>query len=92
MNIRIELDEVKKIRNKHEYRMVGRASFDGHEVVGDGFIIKNLCAKLLDNRYDPQSIVEVFRGKTLCFHPKTLHEWGEDYRLEIKRLQELKNR
>jgi len=69
MLIRVDLDTVKKYRNKQEWRPVQRARILSHdlEVVGDGPIIKHVC-KLFTEKY-PQidAYVEVFRGDTCCF-------------------------
>ena len=74
--IKIELDEVKKWRNKTEYREIPRAKCGNMEVIGYGEIVARLCAELAE-LYDGAKMVEVFRGGTLCFKPRELQNWAK---------------
>ena len=73
--IRIKLDSVIKHRNKSEYRPVNRASAEGIEIIGDGYIIRRLCQKLVDEGHTGQ--VEVWRDGTLVFPAAELTKWAE---------------
>lgn len=72
--VRIELDSVKKHRNASEWRMIGRASAMGHESVGDGNNIVNLCRKLLDAGF--QGYCEVYRNGRLVFGEIPIAVWA----------------
>jgi len=75
--LKICLDSVRKYRSKSEFRNVNRARLDNLEVVGDGTIIERIADKAIENGYDPQSLVEVYRGDTRVFVPITLERWAQ---------------
>lgn len=76
--IRIELDAVRKWRNKQEYRTIQRARAKGHEVTGDGMLIERLCKTLISEGGEaPDEQCEVWRGGTLCFSALNLSEWAD---------------
>ena len=59
---RIELDTVRRYRGKREYNMMQRARCEGLEVVGNGFIVREMC-KLLRGAGKPlEEPIEVYRG------------------------------
>lgn len=74
--LRIELDSVRKYRNRAEYRPMNRASLGELSIEGDGPLIGRLCALKIEAGGDPQSLVEVYRDETLCFRAKPLSEWA----------------
>lgn len=75
--IRIELDSVKRYRNsaETEYRYVPRARWENLEVVGDGWIVRDLCRLIVGENRSVSGLVHVFRGDTLCFTPMPLNAW-----------------
>ena len=73
--IKIELDEIKKWRNKSEFQRVPRARHANREVTGYGKIVAKLCAELAEV-YEGTEMVEVWRGTMLCFEPQTLEQWA----------------
>lgn len=75
--LRICLDSVRKYRSKSEFRNVNRVRLDDLEVVGDGTIIERIADKAIENGYNPQSLVEVYRGDTRVFVPITLERWSQ---------------
>ena len=74
--LKIELDEVKKWRNKSEYREIPRARCGNIEVIGHGKIVSRLCAELAE-LYDEAEMVEVWRGDVPCFKPRKLGFWAK---------------
>lgn len=74
----IELDSVPKYRNTKEWRNVGRASCPeyGIEKTGDGAYIRDICKGAIELGCDPQRLVEVRRGETVCFKPATVDAWA----------------
>ena len=72
--LRIELDEVKKWRNKSEFQRVPRARHGNLAITGYGKIVAKICAELSEI-YDGTEMVEVWRGDMLCFQPQTLERW-----------------
>lgn len=76
MSIIVTLDSVVKHRSTKEYRRINRAISGQLEVVGDGCIIKQLLATILDSEPTRKDdLVYVYRGDTLCFNPITLQDW-----------------
>jgi len=75
--IRIELDSVKTYRPKstQEYRYIPRARWNDLEVVGDDWIVRDLCRLILQDNPEITGLVHVFRGDTLCFTPMPLNLW-----------------
>ena len=72
---RIELDTVRRYRGKREYSMMQRARCEGLEVVGNGFIVREMC-KLLRGAGKPlEEPIEVYRGVTSCFVVMPLQRW-----------------
>jgi hypothetical protein len=72
---RIELDTVRRYRGKREYNMMQRARCEGLEVVGNGFIVREMC-KLLRGAGKPlEEPIEVYRGVTSCFVVMPLQRW-----------------
>ena len=72
---RIELDTVRRYRGKREYNMMQRARCEGLEVVGNGFIVREMC-KLLRGAGKPlEEPIEVYRGVTSCFIVMPLQRW-----------------
>jgi hypothetical protein len=72
---RIELDTVRRYRGKREYNMMQRARCEGLEVVGNGFIVREIC-KLLRGAGKPlEEPIEVYRGVTSCFVVMPLQRW-----------------
>ena len=72
---RIELDTVRSYRGKQEYNMMQRARCEGLEVVGNGFIVREMC-KLLRGAGKPlEEPIEVYRGVTSCFVVMPLQRW-----------------
>ena len=72
---RIELDTVRGYRGKREYNMMQRARCEGLEVVGNGFIVREMC-KLLRGAGKPlEEPIEVYRGVTSCFVVMPLQRW-----------------
>ena len=72
---RIELDTVRRYRGKREYNMMQRARCEGLEVVGNGFIVREMC-KLLRGAGKPlEEPIEVYRGVTSCFAVMPLQRW-----------------
>ena len=74
--LKIELDAVKKWRNKSEYREIPRARCGNTAVIGHGRVIAQLCAELAEV-YQCDEMVEVWRGDTLCFKPQELGFWAK---------------
>lgn len=74
--IRIELDSIKKWRNKHEFRPMNRASALGLEKVGDGHLIGPLCKLLIEAGHDPSTPASAWRGDMLCLYAKSLQDWA----------------
>lgn len=75
---RIELDSVRRQRSTREHRYVPRARCNGHEVVGDGFIVRDLCRILAGQNSQIDAVVEVFRGDTPAFKPMPIKTWLKD--------------
>jgi hypothetical protein len=75
MVIRIQVDTVKKWRNKNEYRPVHRATYKNFSVSGDRPVIRDLCRVLAANNYKISRIVEVYRRDMPCFTPTPLKQW-----------------
>lgn len=75
LKITVHLDTVRRYRNKHEYREVGRARSSHHEVVGEAALLRPLLKKIHADGAPIEAIVEVFRGDTLCFRPAPLKAW-----------------
>lgn len=75
MNYKIQLDSVKKHRNKQEYRYVPRATWQDMEVVGDNNIISRLCHQISLRFSCDSGTVEVFREGTPVFNPMPLKTW-----------------
>lgn len=73
--LRIELDTVRKYRTKQEYRQINRATCGELSVEGDGWNIHKLCQLLAENN-PRNTVVEVYRGGTLCFTPEALEKWA----------------
>lgn len=73
--ITVHLDVVRKYRNRHEFRDIGRARSGRYEVVGEGAITRPLLKKMYADGAPIEAIVEVFRGDTLCFRPAPLKSW-----------------
>jgi len=75
--IQIELDSVKKYRkgSTTEYRHIPRARWNDLEVVGDGWVVRDLCRLIARNNPGISGLVYVFRGDTLCFTPMPLNLW-----------------
>jgi len=72
---RIELDTVRRYRGKREYNIMQRARCEGLEVVGNGFIVREMC-KLLRGAGKPlEEPIEVYRGVTSCFIVMPLQRW-----------------
>ena len=72
---RIELDTVRRYRGKREYNIMQRARCEGLEVVGNGFIVREMC-KLLRGAGKPlEEPIEVYRGVTSCFVVMPLQRW-----------------
>ena len=72
---RIELDTVRRYRGKREYNMMQRARCEGLDVVGNGFIVREMC-KLLRGAGKPlEEPIEVYRGVTSCFVVMPLQRW-----------------
>ena len=76
-NILIELDTVRKYRNKEEYRPVGRAICKefGIEVTNVDKMITKVVKLLGEKKCDIQRGLEVRRGDTLCFEVMPLKQW-----------------
>ena len=72
---RIELDTVRSYRGKREYNMMQRARCEGLEVVGNGFIVRELCKLLRDAGKPLEEPIEVYRGVTSCFVVMPLQRW-----------------
>ena len=72
---RIELDTVRRYRGKREYNMMQRARCEGLEVVGNGFIVRELCKLLRDAGKPLEEPIEVYRGVTSCFVVMPLQRW-----------------
>lgn len=73
---RIELDTVRRYdRFGGTYDKVQRARCEGLEVVGNGFIVREMC-KLLRGAGKPlEEPIEVYRGVTSCFVVMPLQRW-----------------
>lgn len=41
-----------------------------------GSVVGKMARYLVELGHDPESEVVVFRGSTLCFHPRTLSKWA----------------
>lgn len=72
---RVELDSVKKYRNKSEYRTVDRAKWQHLESVGDGENIVKLAKQMLSEGVSGR--MDVYRGKTPVFLGGTVEQWSE---------------
>ena len=72
---RIELDTVRSYRGKQEYDKMQRARCEGLEVVGNGFIVRELCKLLRDAGKPLEEPIEVYRGVTSCFVVMPLQRW-----------------
>ena len=72
---RIDLDTVRRYRGKREYNMMQRARCEGLEVVGNGFIVRELCKLLRDAGKPLEEPIEVYRGVTSCFIVMPLQRW-----------------
>ena len=72
---RIELDTVRRYRGKREYNIMQRARCEGLEVVGNGFIVRELCKLLRDAGKPLEEPIEVHRGVTSCFVVMPLQRW-----------------
>ena len=72
---RIELDTVRRYRGKREYNTLQRARCEGLEVVGNGFIVRELCKLLRDAGKPLEEPIEVYRGVTSCFVVMPLQRW-----------------
>ena len=72
---RIELDTVRRYRGKREYNVMQRARCEGLEVVGNGFIVRELCKLLRDAGKPLEEPIEVYRGVTSCFVVMPLQRW-----------------
>ena len=80
--LRITLDSVPKYRNAQEWRPVGRATCGDAERVGDGNIIAQLCHDLSET-YPADTLVEVWRGETLCFSAAPIGVWASGKALSV---------
>ena len=72
---RIELDTVRRYRGKREYNMMQRARCEGLEVVGNGFIVREMCNLLRGAGKPLEEPIEVYRGVTSCFVVMPLQRW-----------------
>ena len=88
MTLRIELDSVRKHRNANEWRTVGRASCQGHELIGDGAKIADLCRILLSEGHSGP--VEVWRGQTPVFAAMDLETWASGKALRGEQPEQLR--
>ena len=75
MNFDIQLDTIKRYRNKSEYRTVCRASCNGMEEAGDHAVIRTLCRRLAEQNSQINGVVTVFRGDMLVFSQTPLKQW-----------------
>ena len=74
--IEIQLDSVKRCRRSpQEYRYIPRARWKHLEVVGEDWIVRDLCRLIAADNPDFTGLVHVFRGDTLCFTPMPLKSW-----------------
>ncbi len=74
--IEIQLDSVRKSRKSpQEYRYIPRARWKHLEVVGEDWIVRDLCRLIAADNPDFTGLVHVFRGDTLCFTPMSLKTW-----------------
>lgn len=73
----IDLDTVRKDRNKQEYRYVNRARVISHnlEEVGDGRIIDKIVTQLLELYPDGDMMLYIYREGMQVFNPMFLSEW-----------------
>ena len=59
-----------------------------HQIVGEGSLT-SLCRKMIADGADPETEIEFYRGKTLCFNaPTTLCGWAYwtvDTNLKLKK-------
>jgi len=53
-----------------------RAECDGEHEEGYGSVISKLL-KRIEDKHPADEVVEVWRGKTRCFHPVSLKRWLE---------------
>lgn len=79
-HITIQLDSVKtyRPRSTKEYRYIPRARWENLEVVGDGWIVRDLCRLIAEKNPGITGLVMVFRGDTPCFTPMPLNSWVKD--------------
>jgi hypothetical protein len=75
LNYKIQLDSVRRDRNKNEYRMVPRATWQDMEEVGDQKIVAALCRKISMRFSCDLGTVEVFREGTPVFNTMPLKTW-----------------
>jgi hypothetical protein len=73
--ITVQLDAVRKYRNKSEYRTIPRVRCNDLEVIGDGKIIRRILRQAHDEGASLDALVEVYRGETLCFRLAPLKAW-----------------
>jgi hypothetical protein len=73
--IRIEIDEVKKYRNRQEYHTLLRARLGDLEVINPDSVIKPILKLFHEKNPGFNPIVEVYRGDTPCFMPMALNSW-----------------
>lgn len=74
-SIDIQLDRVKRHRNKSEWRWVMRASWNNMEEVGDHAIIQSLIRRIAEEYPRFNGLVTVSRGDTPVFHATPIKTW-----------------
>ena len=72
---KIELDSVRRYKNKSEWRNVNRATCGDIVSVGDGDNIRKVCKELVISGYSGP--VEVWRGSTPVFGAIPAKTWSE---------------
>lgn len=73
--LRIELDSTWRGKTTTVGRYIPRARSGKFERVGDGGLIGAICRDMLPHN-DPNALVEVWRGKRLCFDKTPLKTWA----------------
>lgn len=74
----IQLDSVRKQgAAASEWRMVGRASCEGIESVGDGANLAAVCRALIEAGHDRDTLAEVKRGDMPVFAAASIWRWAE---------------
>ncbi len=78
MNLVIDIVSHRKYRNAKEWRNVSHVTCPEFRIArtGDGAYIADICKEALDLGCEPDRLVEVRRGETVCFKLAPVRTWA----------------